>query len=110
LLLLLLLVKLAGYLIITYLLGVGDRHHDNILILKSGKVVHIDFGYILGREPKPFQPTIKWNKHMADAMGGKYGPDGKENKEYEDFKKYCCNAFLHLRRFNYLIIKNKIFG
>lgn len=36
---------------------------------------------------------------MADGMGGRYGPDGKtENKEYEDFKKFCCNAFLHLRR------------
>ncbi len=32
---------------------------------------------------------------MADGMGG----NGKENKEYEDFKKYCCNAFLHLRRY-----------
>lgn len=36
---------------------------------------------------------------MADGMGGKIGSDNKENKEYEDFKKYCCNAFLHLRRY-----------
>lgn len=88
----------AGYMIITYILGVGDRHYDNILITKCGKILHIDFGYILGRDPKPFQPIIKWTKDMADGMGGKYGPDGKENKEYEDFKKYCYNAFLHLRR------------
>jgi phosphatidylinositol 3-kinase len=94
----------AGYMVITYILGVGDRHYDNILITKCGKIVHIDFGYILGREPKPFQPIVKWTKDMADGMGGKYGPDGKENKEYEDFKKYCYNAFLHLRRHANLIL------
>jgi phosphatidylinositol 3-kinase len=88
----------AGYMVITYILGIGDRHYDNILVTKCGKILHIDFGYILGRDPKPFQPIIKWTKDMADGMGGKYGPDGKENKEYEDFKRYCYNAFLHLRR------------
>ncbi|CAF0722147.1 unnamed protein product [Brachionus calyciflorus] len=94
----------AGYIVITYILGVGDRHYDNILMTKCGKILHIDFGYILGQDPKPFQPTIKWTKDLADGMGGLYGPDGKENKEYEDFKKYCCNAFLHLRRHANLIL------
>ena len=34
----------AGYCVLTYLLGVGDRHLDNILVkLATGDVVHIDY-------------------------------------------------------------------
>lgn len=84
--------------VITYVLGVGDRHYDNILISKNGKMFHIDFGYILGRDPKPFQPIVKWTKDMADGMGGRLKPDGKENDEYVDFKNYCSSAFLLLRK------------
>ncbi|CAK9810048.1 Phosphatidylinositol 3-kinase catalytic subunit type 3 [Anthophora quadrimaculata] len=60
----------AGYCIITYVLGVGDRHLDNLLLTTSGKLFHIDFGYILGRDPKPLPPPMKLSKEMVEAMGG----------------------------------------
>ncbi|XP_053682998.1 phosphatidylinositol 3-kinase catalytic subunit type 3 [Sabethes cyaneus] len=82
----------AGYCVITYLLGVGDRHLDNLLLTDSGKLFHIDFGYILGRDPKPMPPPMKLSKEMVEAMGGLY------SEHYQEFRKLCYTAFLHLRR------------
>lgn len=88
----------AGYCIITYVLGVGDRHLDNLLLTTSGKLFHIDFGYILGRDPKPLPPPMKLSKEMVEAMGG-VGSD-----HYHEFRKQCYTAFLHLRRHANLIL------
>ncbi|XP_066599239.1 phosphatidylinositol 3-kinase catalytic subunit type 3 [Prorops nasuta] len=88
----------AGYCIITYVLGVGDRHLDNLLLTTSGKLFHIDFGYILGRDPKPLPPPMKLSKEMVEAMGGV----GSEH--YHEFRKQCYTAFLHLRRHANLLL------
>ncbi|KAK4883725.1 hypothetical protein RN001_007044 [Aquatica leii] len=82
----------AGYCVITYLLGVGDRHLDNLLLTTSGKLFHIDFGFILGRDPKPLPPPMKLSKEMVEGMGG------VNSEHYQEFRKQCYTAFLHLRR------------
>jgi hypothetical protein len=31
--------------------GLGDRHHENFMITPTGRLLHVDYGYALGREP-----------------------------------------------------------
>ncbi len=88
----------AGYCVITFILGVGDRHLDNLLIARSGNLFHIDFGYILGRDPKVLPPPMKLSKEMIDAFGG------TSSEHYQAFKKECYTAYLSLRRYANLIL------
>ena len=88
----------AGYCVITYLLGVGDRHLDNLLLAPSGHFFHADFGYILGRDPKPFAPQMKLCKEMIEGMGNSTSP------HYAAFKSYCFTAYTTLRKSSNLIL------
>lgn len=82
----------------TYLLGVGDRHLDNLLLTKDGNLFHIDFGYILGRDPKPLPPPMKLSKEMVEGMGG------PQAESYNEFRRLCYTAFHQLRRHANLIL------
>jgi hypothetical protein len=82
----------AIYCVIAYLLGFGDRHLDNIMISKSGLLFHIDFGFILGRDPKlGTGKRIKYSPEMINVMGG------YNSKNYIRFKKYCADIYNQLR-------------
>ncbi|KAF9977180.1 Phosphatidylinositol (PI) 3-kinase [Actinomortierella ambigua] len=92
----------AGYCVVTYLLGVGDRHLDNLLLSPNGNIFHVDFGFILGRDPKPFPAPMKITKEMVEAMGG------FNSVHYQNFKSYCFTAFNILRKSANLILN--LFG
>lgn len=87
----------AGYAAITYILGIGDRHLDNIMLASDGRLFHLDFGYIFGRDPKPLPAPMRITKEMIDGMGG------PASSNYDRFKKYCCSAYQILRRHASLI-------
>jgi hypothetical protein len=84
--------SLAAYTVITFLLGVGDRHADNVMLTKDGILFHIDYGFILGKDPKPLQPPMRLDHYMIEALGG------AQTQQFEQFKQLCVIAFNCLRR------------
>lgn len=58
----------------------------------------MDFGYILGRDPKPYPPPVKVCKEMVDAMGG------PGSAHYGRFQSLCYTAFIGLRKNANLIL------
>lgn len=91
----------AGYTIMTYILGIGDRHLDNIMVKTSGELFHIDFGYMFGRDPKPFKAEMRITKEMIVGMGG------PKSSGFFKFRNYCWKAFQILRK-NYFRIMNML--
>jgi len=88
----------AGCCVITYILGIGDRHLDNIMINTSGQMFHIDFGFIFGQDPKPMPPPFRFIRAMADCMGG------EDSEHYARFKTFCCQSYNWLRKSANLIL------
>ncbi|KAK9501564.1 hypothetical protein O3M35_012267 [Rhynocoris fuscipes] len=96
----------AGYCVATYVLGIADRHSDNIMVKKTGQLFHIDFGHILGhfkekfgfrRERVPFVLTHDF-VHVINKGNKKGG------LEFQIFQRLCEQAFLILRRHGSLIL------
>lgn len=88
----------AGYCVFTYLLGIGDRNLDNLLITDLGQMFHIDFGYIFGNEPNVFKKLtrskMKLSANMTAALGSRY----------KDFVEFASRAFEILKGSTNLII------
>ncbi|KAI0980476.1 hypothetical protein GJ496_002882 [Pomphorhynchus laevis] len=89
----------AAYCVATFVLGVGDRHNDNILLRKSGHIVHIDFGKYLGNSEKfgnfkRDRTAFVFTTDMAYVIFGK----NQSSKRYQSFVNTCSRAFNLLRR------------
>jgi hypothetical protein len=37
--------------VLSFVAGLGDRHNENFMVTGSGRLLHVDYGYALGREP-----------------------------------------------------------
>jgi hypothetical protein len=73
---------------IAYIIGLGDRHLDNIMINKYGQIFHIDYGYIMENPIKLFNmPEIKLTNDIIDFLGG------INSVYYEEFKKLIVQIY-----------------
>ena len=61
----------AGACLLAFTMGLGDRHLENILVTQHGYLVHVDFGYVLGDDPKHVATPMRITEDMVDALGGK---------------------------------------
>ena len=88
--------SLAAYSLATYILNIKDRHNGNIMIDIQGRIIHIDFGFILGISPgnvgfetAPFKMT----KEYLNLM------DGINSEKYNYFIQLLTKGFLEIRKY-----------
>ena len=79
----------VGACILSYILGVGDRHLQNMVVC-NGEIAHIDFSYLLGHDPK-LQMDIRITPPMIIMMGGEHSAD------YAQFVTKITAAFHKMR-------------
>ncbi|EGD81356.1 phosphoinositide 3-kinase [Salpingoeca rosetta] len=90
----------VGYSIATYVLGIADRHNDNIMVKESGQLFHIDFGHFLGNWKSKFGIKRERVKFILvhDFVEVITQGQGTTSPRWAEFKELCARAFRIVRR------------
>jgi phosphatidylinositol kinase/protein kinase (PI-3 family) len=87
--------SLVGYSLFCFFLQVKDRHNANILLNPHNRLIHIDFGFIMGENPGNLSfeaSNFKFSKEFILEIGG------KKKEGYELFKDLFLRGFFAIRK------------
>ena len=83
------------YAIASYLLQSKDRHNGNILIDTQGRLVHIDFGFILEISPGANMRFESAAFKLSHEMTQLLDPSGqRDSSQFHMFEELCVRGFL----------------
>ena len=88
--------SLAGFCLLSYYLDIKDRHNGNIMINNEGRIMHIDFGFLLGTSPKNLgfeRAQFKLVKSYVDIL------DGFDGKMFKHFKAQMVNGLIETKKY-----------
>lgn len=98
--------SLAFFCVFVFLLGISDRHLNNLLVRDDGRLFHIDFSAVMDDKFDTFTAKIKAISSMSDSLRSNIrvtrdmckllGGEGSPN--YEIFKQTCQRIYDILRK------------
>ena len=77
--------------VLSYILGLGDRHLENIVVSEEGELLHIDFGYLFGADPHGVPSEMRITRQTLEAMGGLH------SKTFAEFGQQCEAIYSKVR-------------
>lgn len=101
----------GGACLLAFTMGLGDRHLENIMVTPRAHVAHVDFGYILGEDPKNIKKSMRITDDMVEAMGGRDSTTFHEftsitRKAYDSMRLYSSFWYMLLSA-EYIIFQDK---
>ena len=94
----------GGYVVATYVMGIGDRHPSNIMMQEDGHLFHIDFGHFLGNFKQKKIAGIKIDRERSKLV---FTPqmlhvlnptsDKSKGKEVDAYINICNSTYSLLR-------------
>ncbi|KAL6010298.1 hypothetical protein ACLOJK_000729 [Asimina triloba] len=90
----------AGYAVASFLLQLKDRNSGNLLFDNTGRLVHIDFGFLLGTSPAGNMGFERAHFKLSRGMKKLLDPSGvMKSDTWIQFVCLCVKGYLASRRF-----------